>query len=431
MLCGNPAVDVFNGLKLAAGGELGIGVGEEEWGSGEREVLEGFIGRTDGLVDLIVSRFGDDPESNQAQPHPIHQIGALSTSKGITNEWQSGDRHPGPSDGVIFSGVGAITRSSIKSISGWMELLFRYGQDAYGVRENASATYRRKRKKPSSFHNQSDRTDKSPASSQREPQNTKTLKSSSPTICRRQSISPAGIPPPIVKPTIRSPTKADDLQPSDKIVTTEKESKIQPDGTTDDSLSGTETLMKYLSLGVYGSKWGIPARKTPTRLPIPYSHNQDGDEGASSRSSKNEFQHSQNERASPGHFMIGLQGDLDNDVGVGHERGVEISTDHDDAVENRSWNNRTMLRTLQVERLKRKSDSADNGSTDELYIDRLRVVVYVVRLMIPFRKRGCSPIFRDHRSSSLFFSSFRRDPLPCHPFTSHCTINWGRCSVRC
>lgn len=33
LLHGNPAVDIYNGVKLAAGGELGIGVGEEDWGS--------------------------------------------------------------------------------------------------------------------------------------------------------------------------------------------------------------------------------------------------------------------------------------------------------------------------------------------------------------------------------------------------------------
>jgi hypothetical protein len=43
LLHGNPIVDIYNGVKLAAGGELGIGVGEEEWGSGEREVLEDFV----------------------------------------------------------------------------------------------------------------------------------------------------------------------------------------------------------------------------------------------------------------------------------------------------------------------------------------------------------------------------------------------------
>ena len=58
MLHGNPATSVFAGIKIAACGELGIGVGEEERGSGEREVLEGFVERTEGLVDLVVSKFG-------------------------------------------------------------------------------------------------------------------------------------------------------------------------------------------------------------------------------------------------------------------------------------------------------------------------------------------------------------------------------------
>ena len=46
LLHGNPAVEMYDGIKLANGGELGVGVGEEEWGSGEREVLEDFVRRT-------------------------------------------------------------------------------------------------------------------------------------------------------------------------------------------------------------------------------------------------------------------------------------------------------------------------------------------------------------------------------------------------
>lgn len=63
LLSGNPVRDVFGGIKIAASGELGIGVGEEDRGSGEREVLEGLVGRIDGLVDLVVSKFGEsDPD---------------------------------------------------------------------------------------------------------------------------------------------------------------------------------------------------------------------------------------------------------------------------------------------------------------------------------------------------------------------------------
>ncbi|PHH68168.1 hypothetical protein CDD83_6216 [Cordyceps sp. RAO-2017] len=53
MLHGNPTRDVFGGINIAASGELGVGVGEEDRGSGEREVLEGLVGRIEGLVDLV------------------------------------------------------------------------------------------------------------------------------------------------------------------------------------------------------------------------------------------------------------------------------------------------------------------------------------------------------------------------------------------
>jgi hypothetical protein len=51
MLHGNPAVSVYGGIKLAGSGELGMGVGEEDRGSGEREVLEGFVGHGESSRD--------------------------------------------------------------------------------------------------------------------------------------------------------------------------------------------------------------------------------------------------------------------------------------------------------------------------------------------------------------------------------------------
>ena len=92
LLHGNPAVEIFNGLKLAAGGELGIGEGEEEWGSGEREILEGFIERTGGLVDLVVSRFGDGTPSS---PTPsIRSSSARPCPKEIDPDWLVSGRYP-------------------------------------------------------------------------------------------------------------------------------------------------------------------------------------------------------------------------------------------------------------------------------------------------------------------------------------------------
>ena len=67
LLHGNPANDLYGGIKIAACGELGVGVGEEERGSGEREVLEGFVGRVDGLVDLVVSKFGSEGSPRESE----------------------------------------------------------------------------------------------------------------------------------------------------------------------------------------------------------------------------------------------------------------------------------------------------------------------------------------------------------------------------
>ncbi|PVI07927.1 hypothetical protein DM02DRAFT_504251, partial [Periconia macrospinosa] len=104
LLHGSPAVEIYGGLKLAAGGELGMGVGEEEWGSGERLVLEDYVNKTEGLVDLMVSRFGEpSPEQSPSKPtDPKKAVDALSLEP-----WVGSGRGPDPTDGVVFSGVGA------------------------------------------------------------------------------------------------------------------------------------------------------------------------------------------------------------------------------------------------------------------------------------------------------------------------------------
>ncbi|EAT87686.2 hypothetical protein SNOG_05295 [Parastagonospora nodorum SN15] len=103
LLHGSPAVDMYSGLKLAAGGELGMGVGEEDWGSSERDVLEDFARRTEGLVDVMVSRFGEPSSLQHAKSStdPKH----LEASE--LEPWMGSGRSPGAPDGVVFSGMGA------------------------------------------------------------------------------------------------------------------------------------------------------------------------------------------------------------------------------------------------------------------------------------------------------------------------------------
>ncbi len=400
LLHGNPAVDVFNGLKLAAGGELGIGVGEEEWGSGEREVLEGFIERTDGLVDLVVSRFGDAPLIDNSADQKSIPTETITKAQKTTKEWQGTTQDPKPSDGVIFSGIGAINRSSVRNISSWVEMLFKYGSDAYAIRDNPSSTLRRKRRKVSSVEKGgSITTGKQPL--QRSSQPRQYSGEDAPNEPRTQSNVPVGIPPPIVRPArpqaIKTTTAAN-LRDNDR---SREEQEKYVSEVEDQSASGTETLMKYLTLGVYGSQWGIPLIRSPVqRQPSKQESHEAHTKDRSAATSANIS--IKDQETSHGYFMIGLQGDLEEDT-LTEEEGpdADVGTDPDSLCETQSLNNRTMRRTVHIERTLAKADRSSRPSTSsrehsslqqqrvlamntdkeaptEAYHDRLRVVVYVV-----------------------------------------------------
>ena len=365
LLHGNPAVDIFNGLKLAAGGELGMGEGEEEWGSGEREVLEGFIERTTGLVDLLVSRFGNAPSSSRASSRSPSLKSDLA---GVAPAGQASERCPRPSDGVVFSGVGALTRSSVRTISSWIEWLHLYGKDAYGVKENPSSVPRRRRPKhePPSLE---------PASLE-EPLHGKKGNSTplrgitSEETAKGLDNAPVGIPPPIVGPGLKRQSAPEP----------HKEDK---GGAVESSGNGTETIMKYLTLGVYGSSWGIPYGRPPVSQRVSSLRREVGSNR--SRSSASDKAMTQGPEAPPGHFLIGLQGQLEEDVQILlNEEETELGTDQENATEDRrELNNRVIMRTLYVERAKGSIDESgkevvEGGKAmEELYYDRLRVVVYI------------------------------------------------------
>lgn len=155
MLHGNPAVAVYGGIKLAASGELGIGVGEEDRGSGEREVLEGFVGRVDGLVDLVVSRFGDAPQIENGKGKQAQLHG------GQRQRWLGTGTEPGAEDGAVFLGVGALSRKSLRDITHWMEDVYSWGPKAYGVMDNPTSTrqqHRKTKKRPTKSSQGSEQT---------------------------------------------------------------------------------------------------------------------------------------------------------------------------------------------------------------------------------------------------------------------------------
>ena len=227
LMTDNPIVEIYNGIKLSAGGELGVGVGEEEWGSGEREVLEDFVARTDGLQDLVVSRFGE-PHS-----HTVESSTASDSNNGVT--WLGLDAEPRPADGVVFSGVHAISRRSVARISHWMEWIYRYGDSTYGIRRDPNSLRRRKPQRHRGRH-------LSRAANAPGRQETSAAENELP-----------GIPRPLVTAVPQAPVEV-----LERSGTASPASSSQR---TEASAFGTEAVMKVLTLG-YGSAWSLPNRIT-------------------------------------------------------------------------------------------------------------------------------------------------------------------------
>lgn len=384
MLNGNPAVDIFNGLKLAAGGELGIGVGEEEWGSGEREVLEGFVERTEGLVDLVVSRFGEPPAEVMNSSRSRRNASETPNANLDNQQWLGTGLAPGPSDGVIFSGVGAITRTSLRDVSDWTQWLYAFGEDAYGVHENPNSVHRRKRRRVQ-LEGTNDRAtrkdDHGPVPFESLTQESSGRVKQEPKVNRdRREGIPVGIPPPIVSAAEQSLSKATSSATAirDRSRTrqsTENNPSVEPDNST----SSTDTLMKYLTLGVYGSSWGLSSgRPAVQRLGSVDSQKTssvnptDGEEVPAMKhiDPKAEPGPDKDRDSAPGmensncRFVIGLQGNLD--VEHAEEDDAEIvgsGTDHE--AQSRDSNSRILIRALHTELTKPEFADRDSDEHDQ------------------------------------------------------------------
>ena len=362
MLHGNPVADIYNGIKLAAGGELGIGVGEEEWGSGEREVLEDFVTRTDGLMDLVVSRFGDAPTLNDVES-------PAKASEGKSSKlppWLGTDADPRSTDGVIFSGTGAISRRSLATVSQWMEAIFKSEEGTYGVGENPNNRHRHKRRKMGSKKSSTE--DPSALRLAEGRFNDKGELSSDPDLRReamKRNAAPPGIPPSLV-PILGN---ASDNAVSNVNGDTKSACGARTTASTtdqDSSLFDAEKMMGYLKLG-YGSSWtlsakGLPGNKVMERKPESDEPNnmQDGTSSDKNDSTQPGLSPLQEVDPAPevsdtddspfvqrleqsiGKFIIGLAGDLENtefgDDGQGEAEGEQEQTPQ-----------RLFLRTLTVE----------------------------------------------------------------------------------
>ncbi|KAF2794730.1 hypothetical protein K505DRAFT_303435 [Melanomma pulvis-pyrius CBS 109.77] len=394
LLHGSPAVDIFGGLKLAAGGELGMGVGEEEWGSGERDVLEDYARRTLGLVDIIVSRFGE-PSPLQYSKDPVNSKAPADVSE--LEPWIGSGKSVNAYDGVVFSGVGALSRRSLRDMSHWIESIYCYGDHAYGVVDNPSSDRRKRRRrkmKPSPSGRSSPEAKK--VGNPPKPDDT----------TPKLDLDLPPIPPPIVAAAESSLDKASAaVDAADKTDTRSLPAMA--------SLGDAETWMKYLTLG-YGSAWGgkkaLSDELTPTegiateRGPSPEASMRyvepKPDVDHAEEKLKTQIQHENN-----GYFIIGLKGNMEDD-------------DFDDENDEGSWNNRIPLRTVYVDLSgdqpaetpsiegddipSYEKELSPNSSLVSSGLTRLRPVIYVHRPFI------YTFLFK-HRTETLTLATFYRD----------------------
>lgn len=346
MLHGNPLRNVFGGIKITASGELGVGVGEEDRGSGERAVLEGLVERTDGLIDLVVGKFGDSDEEEH-------------TDNGTMDgqQWLGTGQEPGPEDGAIFLGVGALSRTSLRNISYWMEDLYTWGENAYGVKQSPTTTRSRpKRKRPAKRSISAS----APPFNANPDANSFNLTLPERQVSKLVNHSPGFLPPPpIVKSGPQAGTTAPVAKPA---VEAPKEAA--------DSSSASK-LAGYLKLG-YGTYWTLGSsdktEEVSDRQPAAM-------EEATAPTAKEETTVTLPVRPTPsrttsrdstaGHFLIGLQGDVTTSTEAPDYSGA------DDITEPVISNTRTLLRTLTVELennpnplLTPSKYSHDLGSTD-------------------------------------------------------------------
>ena len=420
LLHGSPAVDIYDGMKLAAGGELGMGVGEEDWGSGERLVLEDFVQKTDGLVDLMVSRFGEPSPTQDASTTASKQSAETSD----TEPWIGSGGISNAADGIIFSGVGAITPRSLRDLSQWIESIYCYGDHAYGVGDNPTADRRKRRRK----------NPKTPASpDQPSDERSTSQPPTSGTSAPARHVDSPGIPPPIVTAVETSLNKASSAVESTGKAGVRKTEAGKPNQPLA-SLGDTEMWMKYLTLG-YGSAWGAkrnpPGDQTGTQeisstppatkeAPMTYVEPRpDVDVATEKLKAQVRYENT-------GYFLIGLKGDMD-------EGSVDDSNDEGD------WNNRTLLRTVHVELAKKDTPETPAGDEDETpfaesepsvpsfstpsfdNLSRLRPVVYVVSSRSGDVYALLTIVTSIDLLSTPSFSSTVQSHLPSLPFTATST----------
>ena len=397
LLHGNPIADVHTATKLSAAGELGIGVGEEDWGSGEREALEGLIRDTEGLVDLVVLRSNADRKN---------KLEKQKDTRGLS-DWYANDL----ARGVVFSGSGSLAQISRTTVSEWMQHVADHPALAYGVQESPSST-RSRPQKPSSF-NRSEI-----AGNERH----QSLVNAQAPSAQDQAEALPRSPRPSIPPSVVSV-----IEESLDRATVSAETPNKRPGHTDQRSENDVTKAQqqtaltdwgaYLKFG-YGTAWGTA--RAPLMTPNPPGN----DAEKPSEAPKGEPLTQKQRR---GHFPIGLAGGLDE---IGEEDLETADADDLDGT-------RVSVRTLHVELNETQrndtkhltdepqgqlSRSVSSDSERKPDFQRLRVVLYKVSRPTPPSKSPFSCLSdRTIHSCSHYCSSLQLRLLQLARTTERCT----------
>lgn len=357
---GNPIVNVYGGIKLAGSGELGMGVGEEERGSGEREVLEGFVGRLEGLVDLVVSKFGDpEPEAEQEN---IRKNDKSRSWTAPNTPWLGTGVEPTSEDGAIFLGIGALSRKSVRDVTHWMEDLYSWGPNAYGVAENPTSTRKSRRRNQISPSRGKDKERPSVLREQNFP--------SEVTIRPASQRSDGGNAQTVIGPLAEPSNTSESLEEESSILKKRRPPlhRVPSSQSSEHSITSKSPKGKfssYFKLG-YGTHWTLGGNthkigedlvdKAPSKAPDTEHLQNDPIENQAFRRpsmpgpvGSSDSLYPANDSIS--HFLVGLMGDI--------EHGEALETDEGDTTADETTeddNHRTLLRTVTVE-LEREGDA--------------------------------------------------------------------------
>ncbi|RDW61059.1 hypothetical protein BP6252_12442 [Coleophoma cylindrospora] len=354
LMHGNPAASLYSGIKIAACGELGIGVGEEERGSGEREVLEGFVGRIENLVDVIVSKFGDvETQGLTEPPKPI-----TGQARKTIGPWLGTGDEIAAEDGAIFLGTGALSRKSIRDVTHWMEDLYRWGPYAYGVVDNPSSTRRTKatkRKGTDATH--AEARDLSPEAKKGARQDYGLLDQN------KQSRPNSPQARPSLDTGIHSSESTVTLKLSTRRTSFKKGSSIISHNSTDSESAKTSKFVQYLKMG-YGTHWtlGSTSSKGDRKISAEPALTSSPPQVPTSPISQSEHTMVVStggdmfpQDDSIGHYLVGLMGNIEE-----YEQDDDEINDEDD-----THNDRILLRTLTLELVR----AEDARSEADLSID--------------------------------------------------------------